>query len=94
MAKKRGNSEGSIYQMKDGRWRAAVSIGKDGNGRPKRKVFTASTRHEVADELKTALARPAVRHQYQSEQADRQAVPEQLARISEAGCLPGDIYQL
>jgi hypothetical protein len=31
---RRGNSEGSIYHMQDGRWRGAVSIGKDANGKP------------------------------------------------------------
>src|ERR1035437_8617091 len=56
MAKrKRGNSEGSIYHMTDGRWRAAVSAGKASNGNPKRKTFTAATRHEVADEMTKAL---------------------------------------
>jgi integrase len=55
MAKKRGNNEGSIYKMQDGRWRAAVTFGKDDNGRPKRKVFTASTRREVKDQLTDAL---------------------------------------
>jgi integrase len=53
--RKRGNSEGSIYQMQDGRWRAAVTIGKYTNGNPKRTVFTAATRHEVADQLNDAL---------------------------------------
>src|ERR1035437_4070414 len=48
--RKRGNSEGSIYHMQDGRWRAAVSVGKG-----KRKTFTAATRHEVADEMTKAL---------------------------------------
>src|SRR5437016_12077517 len=55
MAKKRGNSEGSIYKMQDGRWRAAVTVGKDANGTPKRKVFTAATRHEVAEDMTAAL---------------------------------------
>jgi integrase len=41
--------------MKDGRWRAAVTTGRGANGKPKRKVFTAATRHEVADELTKAL---------------------------------------
>ena len=40
--------------MKDGRWRAAVTIGKDAEGKPKRKVFTAATRHEAADQLTDA----------------------------------------
>jgi hypothetical protein len=52
---RRGNNEGSIYKMQDGRWRAAVTTGRDANGKPKRKVFTAATRHEVADNLKKAL---------------------------------------
>ncbi len=56
MAKrKRGNSEGSIYKMQDGRWRAAVTIGKDAEGNPKRKVFTATTRHEVQEQLTAGL---------------------------------------
>jgi hypothetical protein len=56
MAKrKRGNSEGSIYKMQDGRWRAAVTTGKDANGKPKRKTFTAATRHEVAEQMTDAL---------------------------------------
>lgn len=53
--RKRGNGEGSIYQLQDGRWRAAISIGKDSNGKPKRKIFTKATRHEVRDELTKAL---------------------------------------
>ncbi len=52
---KRGNSEGSIYHMQDGRWRAAVTTGKNAEGKPIRKVYTAATRHEVADELTKAL---------------------------------------
>jgi hypothetical protein len=55
VAKKRGNSEGSIYRMTDGRWRAAVTVGRDANGKPKRKVFTSSTRREVKDQLNDAL---------------------------------------
>lgn len=53
--RKRGNNEGSIYKMQDGRWRAAVSVGKDADGKIERKVFTKATRHEVADELAKAL---------------------------------------
>ncbi len=48
MAKKRGNSEGSIYKMQDGRWRAAVMVGwkitPDGKRVPERKIFTGSQR--------------------------------------------------
>jgi len=53
--RRRGNSEGTVYRMKDGRWRAAVTVGKYANGNPRRTVFTAATRHEVADQLKDAL---------------------------------------
>ena len=53
--RKRGNSEGSIYKMKDGRWRAAVSLGWKQNAVGekiwKRRVITAVTRHEVADQM-------------------------------------------
>jgi integrase len=56
---RRGNSEGSIYQMQDGRWRAAVTTGwklnASGAKIPKRKVFTAATRHEVAKAMHDAL---------------------------------------
>jgi len=54
MAKKRGNNEGSIYELQDGRWRAAISLGFE-NGKPKRKVFTAVTRAEVAKDLGKAI---------------------------------------
>ncbi len=54
MSKKRGNGEGSIYQMSDGRWRAAVSNGFQ-DGKPSRKIYTAATRGEVKDKLTKAL---------------------------------------
>jgi integrase len=54
MAKKRGNNEGSIFQLPDGRWRATVSLGYR-NGKRWRKVFEASTRQEVQQKLTTAL---------------------------------------
>jgi hypothetical protein len=56
MAKrKRGNAEGSIYKMQDGRWRAAVSVAAGADGKPRRKVFTAATRHEAAAQMTAAL---------------------------------------
>jgi integrase len=51
---RRGNGEGSIYQMSDGRWRAAIFLGYR-NAKPIRKVFTAKTRREVQQALATAL---------------------------------------
>jgi integrase len=52
---KRGNAEGSIYKMQDGRWRAALTIGRKPDGQPDRRIFTAHTRHEVAEELTAVL---------------------------------------
>jgi integrase len=57
--RKRGNAEGSIYHMKDGRWRAAIMVGwkvaPDGKRTADRLIFTAATRHEVAEDLTAAL---------------------------------------
>jgi integrase len=60
VAKKRGQNEGSIYQMKDGRWRAAVSLGWQKNDAGeviwKRRVLTADTRGAVQEQLTHVLA--------------------------------------
>src|SRR5258708_39251385 len=57
--RRRGNSEGSIYKLSDGRWRAAVSLGwkknEEGQKIWKRRVITGASRHEVAEQLKTML---------------------------------------
>jgi integrase len=56
MAKKRGNNEGSITQRKDGRWQAAITLGRDPTtGKLKRATFYAKTRQEAADKLTKAL---------------------------------------
>jgi integrase len=47
---RRANGEGSIYQRKDGRWSASVSVGN-----LKRKHFLGHTRTEVAAKMNTAL---------------------------------------
>jgi len=47
---RRGHGEGSIYQRKDGRWAATISL--DGG---KRKTFYGKTRKEVQEQLKIAL---------------------------------------
>jgi integrase len=56
---KRGNNEGSIYSMADGRWRSAIWLGwkvnPTGKTVPNRKVFTGRTRKEVQDKLTAAL---------------------------------------
>jgi integrase len=55
MPKRRGNSEGTIYQAKDGRWRGEVSLGYKPDGKPRRKIVYGITRGEVAEQLKKLL---------------------------------------
>lgn len=50
---KRGNSEGSIYRRRDGRWAASVDLGH-ADGRRRRKAFYGRTRQEVAHKLQAA----------------------------------------
>jgi integrase len=52
---KRGQNEGSIYQRKDGRWVACVSVSL-ADGRHARQLFYGKKRHEVQDKLTVALA--------------------------------------
>lgn len=55
--KRRGHGEGSIYQLPDGRFRAAIDLGWS-NGKRRRKYVTRRTRAEVVKALKelTVLA--------------------------------------
>jgi hypothetical protein len=41
--------------MQDVRWRAALATGKDANGKPKRRMFTASTPDEGCGAIDEAL---------------------------------------
>ena len=52
MGKRRGHGEGSIHLRPDGRWCAIVDLGRDANGKRKRKYIYGKTRKEVADQLK------------------------------------------
>jgi integrase len=54
-ATRRGNNEGSIYQRKDGRWAAQVTVGLDDNGKPERRYIYGASRAEVAVKLTGAL---------------------------------------
>ncbi len=54
MAKKRGQGEGSIFKLPDGRWRAIVDLGYR-NGKRWRKQIEAPTRQAVQEKLKKAL---------------------------------------
>ncbi len=50
MTKRRGHGEGTIFQRKDGRWTASMTL-EDG----KRKTFYGKTRKEVQEKLRVAL---------------------------------------
>ena len=47
---RRGHGEGTIYQRKDGRWTAVITLENH-----KRKTFYGKTRKEVQQKLKVAL---------------------------------------
>jgi integrase len=51
---RRGNGEGSIYQLPNGRWRGSVFLGYR-EGKPHRKYVTRRTRAEVAAEIRGLL---------------------------------------
>lgn len=55
--KRQANGEGSVYQMQDGRFGAAVSLGKDANGNRIRHVVTGKTEQEVKDKMNLWLAK-------------------------------------
>jgi integrase len=59
MSKRRGQNEGSIYHLSDGRWRAAISLGykvdEKGKRVPIRKTLNAHSRKEVQEQLNNAL---------------------------------------
>lgn len=54
---RKANGEGSVYQMKDGRFGAAVSLGKDSSGKRLRYVETGKTEQDVIDKMKLWLAK-------------------------------------
>lgn len=54
--KSRGNGEGSIYQLPNGKWRAAVTVGVSTGGKSKRKTKTCATRKLASNWLKRLLA--------------------------------------
>lgn len=53
-AGRRGNGEGSIYQLPDGRWRRSVFLGYR-DGKPHRKYVTRRIRAEVAAEIRALI---------------------------------------
>ena len=54
---RRANGEGSVYQIKDGRFGAAISLGKDETGKRLRHVETGKTEQEAIDKMKRWLSK-------------------------------------
>jgi integrase len=67
---RRGPHEGTIYQRKDGRWTAGVSLGY-GGGRRIRKFVTGGSRREVAEKLEPLLRA----------RRDRLPIPDQRQKL-------------
>src|SRR5216684_6461528 len=67
MAKQRGHGEGSIYQRKDGRWVASITLENR-----KRKYIYGETKKEVLDKLKVAL--------YEQQQGTLATGPQQTVK--------------
>ena len=65
---RRGHGEGSIYQRKDGRWVASVTL-----EHRKRKYFYGDTRREVQEKLKVAL--------HEQQQGMLATGPQQLLKV-------------
>lgn len=59
--RRRGNGEGSVYRLPDGRWRGSVFLGYR-QGKPHRKYITRRTRAEIVVEIRRLLE---ARHQGQ-----------------------------
>lgn len=52
---KRGQGEGTISKRPDGTWWARITVGRDAEGKQKRKAFYGKTRKEVQEKLTEAL---------------------------------------
>ena len=48
MTNRRANGEGSIYQLPDGKWKVAISLGFTADGKRIRKTATVATKREAA----------------------------------------------
>jgi hypothetical protein len=53
---RRGRAEGSIFQRRDGRWTAEVSLGFDGTSKRVRRTVYGATKGEVAAKLRKLQA--------------------------------------
>jgi integrase len=50
-SKRRGNGEGSIFQRKDGRWVARITVGYDANGKRNQRTVYGKTKRECQEKL-------------------------------------------
>ena len=55
-AKGRSDGDGSIYQRSNGKWVAAISLGKDHTGKRRRRTRTATNRKQAAAKLRELQA--------------------------------------
>ena len=53
---RRGNNEGTIVQLPNGKWRGRIMVGYLPNGKSDRRSVTASTRKEVQQKLRALVA--------------------------------------
>lgn len=83
--KRRGRSEGSIFQRADGTWAASLSLGYDDKGKRKRRVVYGDTKKEVQEKLR-ALQNAAVNGQLAD--AGTLTVAQYLARWLENTAKP------
>jgi hypothetical protein len=58
--KRRANGEGTIYQLKDGRYGAAISLGYDENGNRIRPKITGKSEDEVKEKMQALLKKMEV----------------------------------
>lgn len=52
MARRKDNGDGSVYQISENKWGAAIQLGRKSNGKPNIKQFSARTEAEVKRKLK------------------------------------------
>jgi len=78
-AGRRGNNEGSIYQLKDESWCGAVTIGYKSDGKPIRKYKYGKTRQEVAKKV-AALTDEVFENGYITEAVTKERNLEILCR--------------
>lgn len=59
----RGNNEGSIYQRKsDGLWVGAISLGYDGEGKPRRRTVYGKTKREAQEKMSALMDKHRLGH--------------------------------